>query len=138
MASSLRLLRDNALALVLLGGAIRLVAAAEPIAADTLSAVDIDTLNRNSPFQPVFFAYDQDTIDAAGRYREAVDAFQKVIANYPQSDTVAVAYYKMGLAYTELKQLDLARKAFEAVIEKYPTAYEAILAKQRLEFLKGK
>jgi tol-pal system protein YbgF len=73
-----------------------------------------------------------------GRYREAVEAFQKVIANYPQSDSVPVAYYKMGLAYTELKQVDLARKAFESVIEKYPSAYEAILAKQRLDGLKGK
>ena len=73
-----------------------------------------------------------------GRYREAVEAFQKVISNYPQSDSVPIAYYKMGLAYTELKQLDLARKAFETLIEKYPTAYEAILAKQRLDGLKGK
>jgi tol-pal system protein YbgF len=73
-----------------------------------------------------------------GRYREAIEAFQKVIANYPQSDSVAVAYYKMGLAYTELKQYDLARKAFESVIEQYPSAYEAILAKQRLDGLKGK
>jgi tol-pal system protein YbgF len=73
-----------------------------------------------------------------GRYREAVEAFQKVISNYPQSDSVPIAYYKMGLAYTELRQLDLARKAFETLIEKYPTAYEAILAKQRLDGLKGK
>jgi peptidoglycan-associated lipoprotein len=40
---------------------------AEPITSDTLSATDIDTLNRNSPFQPVFYGYDQDTIDAAGQ-----------------------------------------------------------------------
>jgi tol-pal system protein YbgF len=73
-----------------------------------------------------------------GRYREAIDAYQKVIANYPGSDSVAIAYYKMGLAYTELKQVDLARRAFEAVIQNYPTAYEAILAKQRLDGLKGK
>lgn len=73
-----------------------------------------------------------------GRYREAIEAFQKVISNYPQSDSVAVAYYKMGLAYTELKQFDLARKAFESVIQQYPSAYEAILAKQRLDGLKGK
>jgi tol-pal system protein YbgF len=73
-----------------------------------------------------------------GKYREAVEAFQKVISNYPQSDSVPVAYYKMGLAYTELKQFDLARKAFESVIERYPSAYEAILAKQRLDGLKGK
>ena len=73
-----------------------------------------------------------------GKYREAIEAFQKVISNYPQSDSVPVAYYKMGLAYTELKQFDLARKAFESVIEQYPTAYEAILAKQRMDGLKGK
>ena len=35
--------------------------------ADTLAASDIDALNRNSPFQPVFFGYDQDTIDEAGQ-----------------------------------------------------------------------
>ena len=53
-------------------------------------------------------------------------------------DSVPVAYYKMGLAYTELKQYDLARKAFETLIQKYPNAYEAILAKQGLDRLKGK
>jgi peptidoglycan-associated lipoprotein len=39
----------------------------EPIASDTLSSTDIDTLNKNSPFQPVFFAYDQDDIDMPGQ-----------------------------------------------------------------------
>jgi peptidoglycan-associated lipoprotein len=39
----------------------------EPMVSDTLSSTDIDTLNKNSPFQPVFFAYDQDDIDAAGQ-----------------------------------------------------------------------
>ncbi len=40
---------------------------AEPIASDTLASSDIDAINKNSPFQPVFFAYDQDTIDSAGQ-----------------------------------------------------------------------
>ena len=40
---------------------------AEPIASDPLSTTDIDTINRNSPFQPVFYAYDQAEIDAAGQ-----------------------------------------------------------------------
>jgi tol-pal system protein YbgF len=73
-----------------------------------------------------------------GRYREAIEAFQKVISDYPQSDSVPVAYYKMGLAYTELRELDLARKAFETVIQKYQTAPEATLSKQRLDAWKGK
>jgi tol-pal system protein YbgF len=74
----------------------------------------------------------------SGKFREAVEAFQKVIANYPQSDSVPLAYYKMGLTYVELKQPDLARRAFETVIQKYPADYNAILAKQRLDSLRGK
>src|SRR5688572_10636998 len=41
---------------------------AEPVASgDELSAKDIDTINRNSPFQPVFFRYDQAEVDTAGQ-----------------------------------------------------------------------
>src|SRR4030095_8420731 len=40
---------------------------AEPIASDTLSSTDIHTLNKNSQCQPVFFALDDDVIDAAGQ-----------------------------------------------------------------------
>ena len=75
---------------------------------------------------------------AAGKYRDAIEAFQKVATNYPNSDSVPLAYYKMGLTYTELRQYDLARKAFETVVQKYPAVPEAILAKQRLDSLKGK
>jgi tol-pal system protein YbgF len=74
----------------------------------------------------------------AGKYREAIDAFQKVISNYPNGDAVPVAYYKMGLTYTELRQYDLARKAFETVVQNHPSVPEAILARQRLDSLKGK
>jgi peptidoglycan-associated lipoprotein len=40
---------------------------AEPIASDPLSATDIDTINRNSPFQPVFYLFDQAEIDTTGQ-----------------------------------------------------------------------
>jgi tol-pal system protein YbgF len=75
---------------------------------------------------------------AAGKYRDAIESFQKVVTNYSTSDSVPLAYYKMGLTYTELRQYDLARKAFETVVQKYPAVPEAILAKQRLDSLKGK
>jgi len=75
---------------------------------------------------------------AAGKFRDAIDAFQRVIATYANSDSVPLAYYKMGLTYTELRQPDLARKAFETVVQKYPAIPEAMLAKQRLDALKGK
>ena len=71
----------------------------------------------------------------AGKNREAVVAYQRVISDYPQSDSVPVAYYKLGLTYEALKQVDLAKKSYETVIQKYPTVNEAILAQQRLDAL---
>ncbi len=76
---------------------------AEPIAADTLSAVDIDTLNRNSPFQPVFYGYDQDTIDAAGQ--QALNGNAELMKKYPNwiitieghSDERGTAEYNLAL-----------------------------------------
>jgi peptidoglycan-associated lipoprotein len=76
---------------------------AEPIASDTLSATDIDTLNRNSPFQPVFYGYDQDTIDAAGQ--AALNANAQLMKKYPtwvvtiegHSDERGTAEYNLAL-----------------------------------------
>ena len=54
---------------------------AEPIASDSLSSTDIDTLNKNSPFQPVFFAYDQDDIDTPGQ--QALNNNAELMKKYP-------------------------------------------------------
>jgi peptidoglycan-associated lipoprotein len=54
---------------------------AEPIGSDKLSSTDIDTLNKNSPFQPVFFAYDQDDIDAPGQ--QALNSNAELMKKYP-------------------------------------------------------
>jgi tol-pal system protein YbgF len=74
---------------------------------------------------------------AAGKYREAIAAYQRVASDYPTADrSVAEAYYKMGLSYNWLKQPDLARKALETVIEKFPEQVSAAtLARQALERL---
>jgi len=53
----------------------------EPIGSDTLSSTDIDTLNKNSPFQPVFFAYDQDDIDNLGQ--QALNNNAELMKKYP-------------------------------------------------------
>jgi peptidoglycan-associated lipoprotein len=52
----------------------------EPITSDTLSGKDIDALNRNSPFQPVFFLYDQAEVDAAGQ--QALNANAELMKKY--------------------------------------------------------
>ena len=76
-----------------------------------------------------------DSLYQSGKNREVVDAYQKVTIEYPQSDSVPAAYYKLGLTYEGLKQVELAKKAFETVMQKYPAAREAVLAQQRLNVL---
>ena len=71
----------------------------------------------------------------AGKFKEAVTEYQRVITDYPKTDSVPAAYYKLGLTYNQLKQPDLARKAFEAVMQGYQGAPEATLAKQALDRL---
>ncbi len=76
---------------------------AEPIASDTLSSTDIDTLNKNSPFQPVFFAYDEDVIDSVGQQALGHDA--ELMKKYPtwivtiegHSDERGTAEYNLAL-----------------------------------------
>jgi len=53
---------------------------AEPIASDPLSATDIDTINRNSPFQPVFYAFDAADIDTTGQ--QALNANAALMKKY--------------------------------------------------------
>jgi hypothetical protein len=39
----------------------------EPLTSDPLTATDIDVINKNSPFQPVFYAFDSAEVDATGQ-----------------------------------------------------------------------
>jgi peptidoglycan-associated lipoprotein len=54
----------------------------EPITEDPLSVSDIDKINQNSPFQPVFFAYDSAEIDEAGQQVLAANA--QVLKKYAE------------------------------------------------------
>ena len=76
---------------------------------------------------------------AMGNFREAVTALQKVISDYPQSDSVPQAYYKLGQSYEGLKQVDLARRAYETLLKNHPNDLSyATLARQRLDSLNKK
>jgi len=72
---------------------------------------------------------------AQGKFTEAVTAFQKVISDYSQSDSVPTAYYKLGLSYEGLKQIEPAKKSYETAIQRFPTAFDTQLARQRLDAL---
>ena len=77
-----------------------------------------------------------------GKFAEAAQAYQKVISDYAKGDTVPTAYYKLGLTYESLQQIDLARKAYETVVKNYgadPTLIQiATQAQNRLDALNRK
>jgi peptidoglycan-associated lipoprotein len=50
------------------------------ITSDPLLSKDIDEINKNSPFQPVFFLYDQANIDTAGQ--ETLNKNAEVLKKY--------------------------------------------------------
>jgi peptidoglycan-associated lipoprotein len=55
---------------------------AEPVAAeDTLAARDIDAINRDSPFQPVFYALDMAELDTAGQ--QVLNTNADILRKYP-------------------------------------------------------
>jgi tol-pal system protein YbgF len=83
--------------------------------------------------------YIGNSLQYLSKYPDAIAAYQKVISNYPQGNIVPQAYWKLGQTYeTGLKQLDLARKAYETLIQKYDKSNEAQLAKQRIAGLDRK
>jgi peptidoglycan-associated lipoprotein len=53
----------------------------EPIAEDPLGSRDIDQINKNSPFQPIFFAFDSSEVDGTGQ--QALNANAEILKKYP-------------------------------------------------------
>ena len=66
---------------------------------------------------------------------EAVDAYNRVISNYPKGDRVPDAYYKRGLVFSEIGQADRARESFEMLMKQFPETDLARLAKQQMDRL---
>jgi peptidoglycan-associated lipoprotein len=52
----------------------------EPVAADDISGRDIESINKNSPFQPVFFALDSSDIDSEGQ--QSLNANAEILKKY--------------------------------------------------------
>jgi len=79
------------------------VAADPPITSDPLKGADLDSVNKNSPLQPVFFALDSDELDEAARQILNQDA--TVLKKYPNwvisieghSDERGSAEYNLAL-----------------------------------------
>src|SRR5215217_4728470 len=53
----------------------------EPVAEDPISGRDIGDINKNSPFQPVFFALDSSEVDTTAQ--QALNANAEILKKYP-------------------------------------------------------
>ena len=67
---------------------------------------------------------------------KSVTVFESVTIDYPKSDKVAGALFKMGYGYEKLRNNDMARLYFKKVAEQFPYSQEASLAKVRLADIK--
>jgi tol-pal system protein YbgF len=82
-------------------------------------------------------SYERDMPDKAKQEREsAVREFRKVIANYPRGVKVPTALYREALTLIELDQKPLARTRLQYLVDNFPRAEEAPLAKEQLAALK--
>jgi peptidoglycan-associated lipoprotein len=53
----------------------------EPLASDSLTTSDIDLINKNSPFQPAFYALDSSEVDALAQ--KVLNANAEILKKYP-------------------------------------------------------
>jgi tol-pal system protein YbgF len=75
---------------------------------------------------------------AEKHYDKAILSYQKVVTDFPKSDKVDGALYKMGLAFSGLGYDDDAKVFFEELLQKHPKSALVKDAKARLEELKKK
>ena len=79
--------------------------------------------------------YIGETYYAQGKYRDAVTAYDRVIADYPNNAKVPDAYYKRGLALNVLGQTDRARESWEFAAKNFPNVDAGRLSRQKLDQL---
>ena len=75
----------------------------EPLTSDRLTSDDIDVINKNSPFQPAFYAFDSAEVDATAQ--KVLNANAEILRKYPtwvitiegHSDERGTAEYNLAL-----------------------------------------
>jgi tol-pal system protein YbgF len=68
-------------------------------------------------------------------FQPALDEYNKVVTNFPESQKVGEAMLKIGFTMIELGQLDNAREHLQALIRQQPDSTVARLADERLKQL---
>jgi tol-pal system protein YbgF len=73
-----------------------------------------------------------ESLYSAKDYRSAINEFEHLVRDYPQSPQAPSALLKTGYAYYEIKDGVQGRRVLRTLVEKYPTSKEAKLAEERL------
>ena len=68
-------------------------------------------------------------------FNRAIQEYDRVLRDYPESNKVAGALLKKGYAQLELNQRDQGVQTLRALVERYPRSEEARWARRRLELL---
>lgn len=75
---------------------------------------------------------------AAGPADVRIEAYKKLLADYPNSDVSPQAQFMIGFIYSEeLKNFDEAEKAFQALLAKYPKAELASSARWMIAHMRS-
>jgi tol-pal system protein YbgF len=88
--------------------------------------------NPNHTLAPNAFYWLGESYYVTMNYPLALEAFQKLLQLYPQSEKSPDALLKVGYTQYELKQVDAAKTTLKSVSVKYPGSKAAGLAQERL------
>lgn len=89
----------------------------------------------DSPLAPNAYYWLGESYYVTMNYPVAIEAFQRLVKQYPQSDKVSDGLLKVGYCQIELKQQDAAIATLKQVTTKYPGTKAAGLAQERLRRL---
>jgi tol-pal system protein YbgF len=67
---------------------------------------------------------------------KAVQEFRRVVTNYPRGEKTPAALYREAMALLELKQPQVAQARLQYLVDNFPQAAEASLAREQLAALK--
>ncbi|WP_035104166.1 tol-pal system protein YbgF [Desulfohalovibrio reitneri] len=88
--------------------------------------------HKESPLKPNALYWLGETYYGQKRYAQAILTFKEVISQYPEHHKSADALLKIGYAYDKLEDEDNAQFYLRALVDEYPEADSAPLARQKL------
>jgi tol-pal system protein YbgF len=91
-----------------------------------------------SPLADDALYYVGESFSSQKKFEAAIEAFDDLIVNSPDSNRLAVAYLKKGYALAELKKKDEAVAVLKLLISKFPLEEEAKHAQEKIKELTGK